>query len=149
VLLFAGGCGGDDGDDGGAGGGADAAPETFSAMITLNGYGATHSGDTLYFALWDDADSSGAAATASKLIMGGGGGGGGGGSGGGMAVELADDLIEGHGYTLYWYADLDDNMACDMEIDHHWSLAVPPVTGVVELSHMHTLSFNGDCSKQE
>jgi len=142
-------CGGDDGD----GGTADAAPQvdsaanpsTFSLTLTLSGYGMAHDGDTLYFALWDDANTTAPVANEQKTIMSGGGGGGG---GGGNTVSFADALVEGHSYTLYWYADLNANTMCDMGTDHHWSLAIANVTADAMLSHTHTTTFNGDCTKQ-
>lgn len=112
--------------------------------LTLNGYGMAHNGDTLYFSLWDDADASAAVATTSKTIMSGGGGGG----GGGNEVTFADALVEGHSYTLYWYADLDANTMCDMGSDHHWSMTASAITADVPLVHQHTATFNGDCTKQ-
>ncbi len=141
------------GDDGGDGGGmADAAPQPdsgqasmFSLSLTLSGYGMAHDGDTLYFALWDDTNTTAAVATAEKTIMSGGGGGGG---GGGNTVSFADALVEGHSYVLYWYADVNANMTCDMGTDHHWSLAIPTVTADAVVSHTHSTTFNGDCTKQ-
>jgi hypothetical protein len=124
---------------------ADAPPSaTYNLTLTLMGYGMAHNGDTLYFTLWDDADSSAPVATTEKEIMSGGGGGGGGGS---NAIDLPGVLVEGHSYTLYWYADLNDNMTCDMDTDHHWHLAIPEVTGPVAESHQHTTTFDGDCTR--
>jgi hypothetical protein len=58
-----------------------------------------------------------------------------------------DALDQGSSYTLYWYADVNDNMTCDDGTDHYWSLAIPSVTADVDESHMHTTTFNGDCTK--
>ena len=144
VVAFAVACG----DDGG--GAADAAlidappGATFDLALELNGYGMAHDGDTLFFALWDDADTSAAVATTTLAIMSGGGGGGG---GGGNNIALTDVLVEGHSYTLYWYADINDNMTCDMTTDHSWNLAVANVAADANLTHQHVALFDGDCTK--
>ena len=117
---------------------ANQTPTTFSLSLELNGYGNAHDGHTLYFSLWDDADDMDPVATMTKDVVKG---------GGGNTIELADKLTEGKSYTLYWFADVNENETCDMDTDHHWNLKIDAVKADAALVHQHTAMFDGDCSK--
>ena len=119
--------------------------ETFNFSLELNGYGRAHDGDTLYFALFDDEDARAPIAMTSKTIASGGGGGG----GGGNRIKFDDALESTKSYTLYFYADIDANESCEAEVDHHWSLAIPEVSGDVAEAHQHTTEFDGDCARHQ
>jgi len=58
-------------------------------------------------------------------------------------------LFSGITYTLYYYADTNDNGVCEdgSGQDHYWSVSIAEPSGPVTVTRNHTLSFDGDCSK--
>ena len=58
-------------------------------------------------------------------------------------------LFSGITYTLYYYADVNDNGMCDdgEGQDHFVSVTIAEPSGPVTITKNHTLTFNGDCSK--
>jgi hypothetical protein len=134
-------CGGDDGSP------IDAAATFDSPQVDASGsgpyalawagtgYAAGHNGQTLHFALWDDADAVTAVVADTTVV-----------AGSTTEADFPGALVAGHSYHLYWYADVDASSGCNVG-DHNWSLTVLSVTGPVNVTHPHSVSFNGDCSK--
>ncbi len=147
ILALAVACGGDD--DGGNGAGADASTDsdaaagaTFDLTVELNGFGMAHRGQTVFFALWDNANTIGAVANQMVTV-------GGGGMNGNMAV-FADGIEEGKTYAVYVYADVDGNTTCDgpaLDMDHAWKIDIASVTAAATETLAHDTTFTGDCTK--
>jgi hypothetical protein len=153
VLTLALACG-DDGDDSttpmgdGAGAGVgdgvgdgDGDGDAFTLSFTGNGYAGAHAGQTILFALWDDADDSAPVATDEVVA-----------DADPLTVEFADTLEAGGSYTLYFYADADDDGVCNdgqPDNEHNWSEAAASVSADVEIIRDHDIEFDGDCTKHE
>lgn len=146
VLVPA--CGDDNGGSGGTGGTGGAAGTggtggstgtTFDLSFSGIGFQAAHDGQTMYFALYDDADDSAPVDTWQLTV-----------DQDPLVFSRADELVEGKSYTLYYYADVNGNGTCDgpaINMDHAWSQSISTVSADVEITDTHSLNFNGDCSK--
>jgi len=102
--------------------------------LTFNGglYDPPHEGNLVGFALVDDADQTTTHFTSTV-------------SGGNISASWPAAITEGHSYTLYWYADLDQSGACTPPgADHGWSEAIPSVAGQVDVQRDHSGAFEYD-----
>lgn len=110
----------------------DASPATFDLTFTGTGYN-PHDGQTIWFALWDDANTSAAVATRTTATDG----------AGNLSETFSGALVEGHSYTLYWAADFNGNGACNSPpADHGWSVAISTVSGNVSETYNHDTNFD-------
>lgn len=108
------------------------ATATFDLVFSGSGY-TPHDGQDIWFALWDDANSSNAVATRTTATDG----------SGNLSETFTGVLVAGHSYTLYWAADLNGNGACNTPpADHGWSLAIASVSGTANEMYNHDTNFD-------
>ena len=131
-----GGTGGSAGSAGAGGGGTGGMPATFELSFSGTGYQTPHDGQTMWFALYDNADLTTPVDTTSVTI-----------DADPLVASWPDALTGGQSYTLYYYADINGNDMCDDPGDHFWSMQTGEVTANVEITDSHDIDFDGDCSK--
>jgi len=133
--------GGTGGVGGGTGGTGGSTGTTFNLSFRGVGYQGPHNGQTMHFALYDDADDTTAVNTWEVTV-----------DADPLVASWPDALTEGQSYRLYYYVDTNANDACDgpaLNMDHAWSMPIAAATAAVEVTDTHsTLNFDdGACAK--
>lgn len=131
-----GGIGGAGGIGGSGGAGGTGGIAAFDLSFSGTGYQTPHDGQTMWFALYDNADLNTPVDTTPVTI-----------DADPLVASWPDALTGGQSYTLYYYADINGNDMCDDPGDHFWSMQTGEVTANVEITDSHDLDFDGDCSK--
>jgi hypothetical protein len=112
------------------------APTTFA--LTVNGTGfQPHQGMPLFLAVVD-ANNTRVAGPIRQVVP----------ASGAVTFNFPTALVQGRAYTVQYFADLNQNNACDPPAaDHAWSVAVPAVTAPVTLPVAHNTTFVNVCAQ--
>lgn len=56
-------------------------------------------------------------------------------------------LVDGHRYSIDYFADMNGNKQCDPPTtDHVWRINIPPVRSTLTLTDTHKMNFNDSCA---